>query len=220
MTTQEFNGLYAEVVTADTYRLRQLDFTPDIVFDFGANWGVFTNYAHSLWPKAKIVAVEPDPSNINNFRALVNADEVELLELAIGRTGELYHNLGARNGTGEVYITKGLGYPNGGDEPCSIAAKMPHEIIVKHWRPNMRSVVKIDIEGAENIIWDHYPSMKILRKMDYICMEVHYYAATHALLQQVSDATMQALNSFKRTHDVTIEGVNFWARKKQTTNDD
>ena len=212
MTKTEYDGLYGEVVIEDVYKLRSLKFVPDIVFDFGANVGIFSRYAQELWPGAFILAVEPDPINIDQFRA--NTKDIDLMEVAIGH-GELYHNLGARNGSGEVYISKGLGYPEGGDVVSEIPIKMPDEIIKGYWRKGLKSVVKIDIEGGENAIWGHKPSMDILRKMDFVCMEVHFYASTHELLQEVSDKTMAALNSFRKTHEVLIESVHFWAWKKQ-----
>lgn len=206
-----YAGLYAEVVEYDTYKLRTLNYDVDLVLDLGANVGIFARFAQELWPSAKIISVEPHPENISVYKE--HTKGTTLIEKAIGM-GELYHNLGARNGSGEVYISKGLGYPDGGDERSSIATVMPSELIKKYWKPGIRSVVKMDIEGAENKVWEHPASMAALKKMDYLCFEVHYYAAHGGLIQEVSDKTMDALNSFRETHIVEIENVHFWAWKK------
>lgn len=217
MTQQEYNGLFGEVVTSDCYKLLSLNFTPDIVFDLGANVGIFSRYVQGLWPYAKIIAVEPHPSNIERYKSetVTWGDMVDpvLLEKAIGM-GELYHNLGARNGSGEVYISKGLGYPEGGDERSAIATVMPSELIKKYWKPGMRSILKCDIEGAENSLWGHKPTMAALKKMDYIAIELHYYATTHLGVIEVMERTAQALKELEETHVVTKEHIHVWARKK------
>lgn len=206
-----YAGLYSEVVTHDCYKLQSIKFSPDLIFDFGANIGIFARYAQQLWPDAKIVSVEPNPDNVAVYKQFTQ--DTVLLNVAIGK-GELYHNLGARNGSGEVYISKGLGYPDGGDEKSEIPTKMPAEIIKRYWRPGMKAIVKMDIEGGENIIWGHPTSMAALKEMDFLAFEVHFYAATHDQLQGVVNATMDALNSFRDTHEVLIENVHFWAWRK------
>jgi hypothetical protein len=100
-------GLYGEVVTEDCYRLRQLDFVPDIVFDIGANVGTFTRHARSLWPRAVIVAVEPDKANCAHFRKFTPMHNIFLLEAAIG-VCDIWRCTTAANGAGEATHSRRL----------------------------------------------------------------------------------------------------------------
>ena len=63
-----YNGLYGEVVTEDCYRLKTLGFVPDVIFDLGANIGVFTRYARDMFNNAKIISVEPNLDNFENLK--------------------------------------------------------------------------------------------------------------------------------------------------------
>lgn len=213
-----YRGLYAEVVTHDCYKVKNLDFIPDIVFDIGANIGVFTRYARSLWPNALIIAVEPHPDNIKVFKQFTNMNKITLHEAALGK-GRLWHNKGAVNGGGESYVSSGLGYdhkkmsaaPN--VEKSDIATVMLTDLIDP--AQGVKTVCKIDCEGGENVIWEDEASMEALRKMDYICMETHFYALHGGQpYDDMKSKTLAALESLKTTHHTYFKHPHFQARKK------
>lgn len=216
-----FNGLYAEVVTEDVYRLRTIDFTPDIIFDLGANVGVFTRYARTLFPDAIIISVEPNEENFAHLKKFTSDNNTIFINKAIGR-GNIHHATTAANGSGECYFSEGLGYyPDqimgaGNLEKSFVQSIMPDELINIYLKPGMKSLLKLDIEGAENIIWQDTSSMKALMQMDYICAELHFYAhiggATH---DEVLKVTHHALKSFESTHDCILEHIHFYATKKK-----
>lgn len=219
-----YGGLYGEVVTEDTYRLKQVRFQPDIVFDIGANVGIFTRYARALFPKAKIVAVEPNPENCAHFRKFTDRNNIWLMEYALGK-GELFHGTTARNGSGETYLSAGLGYPledmieavnrrDLGLESSTVPAMTLEEIVASRWRKGEKMLLKIDCEGAENTIWGDRKSMDILRQADYLAMEVHDYALNGTEHKKVVEATFKALASLEKTHQCERDGVHFWATKK------
>ncbi len=205
-------GLVGEVVTHDCYKLKELDFVPDTVLDLGGNVGVFARYCRDLYPEALIVSVEPHPENRATYKKFTDDDRIILIEKAIG-LGVIRHDNGAANGSGEVYLSAGLGYPEDQMdfmEKFQIETVMPDELIAKY-KPQL---VKIDIEGNEHTIFTHKPSMEALKTVDYICMEVHFYALHGGLSQEVREKTMEALDSFSDTHDCLLDGVHFYARKK------
>lgn len=218
-----YPGLYGEVVTCDTYRIRQLDFVPDLVFDIGANVGVFTRFARELFPSCRVISLEPHPANCAVFRQFTNDPQVTLIEKALGR-GKLYHTLTAVNGSGENYLSAGLGYPaHLLDQQVAQRADMEfsgvetirlHELISAYWDGKSKTLLKIDCEGAENTLWGDPLEMGTMYRMDYVCMEVHTYALTAAELPRVRAVEQQALDSFQHTHTCTRDGVHFWARKK------
>lgn len=223
---------YCEIVTHDTYRLRSLDFEPDVIFDIGANLGVFTNFARELFPRALIVAIEPHPANFIALQASVSRENVVLLEKAIG-TGQIWRYPDVRNDddsqttTGETYISAGSGYsiPDIGGHPLSAVATegvMLDALYEEYVQPGRSLLVKIDCEGAENVLFVHPPSVEVLRKADYITMELHPYWATrtprewargqvHEDFEAVA-ARVEGLLS--DTHVCTSEQFMFYARKQ------
>lgn len=215
----KWKGLYGEVVTEDCYRLRKLDFIPDLVFDIGANVGTFTRFARSLWPNAKIIAVEPHAENAAHFRKFTDMRDVELIEAAIG-SGPVYRINTAANGAGEVYMSAGPGYPKGkiaGDsrfEQKAVRTVQLVDVIGKYWKGH-QAIAKIDCEGAENHIFAHSPSMAALLCMNYVAMEIHRYAFDGGEQGAVNKLTDQALESFQETHHCVRSGVHFWARSKE-----
>lgn len=215
-----YAGLVGEVVTEDCYRLRQLEFIPDIILDLGGNIGVFARYARELFPKSLIVSVEPHPENQQVFQKFTNDKKIILIKKAIG-TGIIWHDSGAANGSGEVYLSSGVGYPE--KEMDKIPGKLDRfntetimlsDLIETFINRGKKSLVKIDIEGNEHIIFMHRKSMELLKNIDYICMEVHWYALTGDLIQDVRDMTHRALGSLMETHNCELKGVHFWATKK------
>lgn len=216
-----YSGLYAEVVTHDTYRVRGLDFTPDLVIDIGANVGVFTRFARSLWPDALIVAVEPNPENFAILKEHTDVREMVLFEAAYGK-GEIYHGLTARNGSGETYLSAGLGYPEEGlKSQVGISLERVAINTIDLWSLmgffhfiDERVLLKMDCEGAENSLWEDERSLAEIAKIDYVAMEIHDYALNGALLPKVKEAREKALKQIQKTHNCKHEGVHFWARRK------
>lgn len=216
-----WGGLHGEVVTHDSYRICQLDFVPDLVFDIGANVGTFTRHAMEQFPRASIVAVEPDPENIAHFRKFTDMTRVVLIEGAIG-DGEVYRASGAANGSGEVYMTPGAaGYTKANLKsspqfsPTSVQSFTLAEIIKSRWSRHLKTVVKIDCEGSENSIFSDPQSMKYLAMMDYIAIEIHRYAFTGAQQEEANRLAANAIETLKETHDCEVDGVHFWARLKK-----
>lgn len=220
-----YGGLYGEVVTGDTYRIRSLKFKPDLVFDIGANIGIFSRYIRNRFPEARIIAMEPDPNNCDMLRRFTDDQNMILLERALGSGSALYHGLTAVNGSGETYLSSGLGYPSeemaklakarNGMEESFIPTITLGQLLSFYYRDGEKALIKIDCEGAENSIWMDRESMDYLRRIDYIAMELHDYALTGGPVHDtVVSVTNAALGSLERTHDCKREGVHFWATKK------
>lgn len=215
-----YGGLYGEVVTYDCYNITKLDFVPDLVYDIGANVGVFTRFARSLWPEAQIISVEPHPENIEVFKQFTPMYKITLIEAALGQ-GQLWHNIGAPNGAHESYVSSGLGFDDAAmdlatnTEKSVIPTLTLAQIVGATLKENVKSVIKIDVEGAENVIWGDKKSMAVLAKADYICLETHFYALHGGEpMEQVRDRTLEAFDKIRETHTVEFTHPYFQARKK------
>ncbi len=217
--TDGYAGLYGEVVRDDVYKLRQLDFEPDYIFDLGANIGVFANFACDLFPRAQITCIEPDATNFAHLQKFATRPNIIALNMAVGM-GEVYEHLNIPNGAHGCFLSPGVGYP-----PEELAAVrdvrksslrlvMPSQLI--DLVPGRKTVLlKMDIEGNEHVVFSHRLSMEALRTVDYLCFELHRYALHGGVLEEARALVDRALASFEATHVCHQEHVMFYARKKK-----
>ena len=220
---ETLNGLgyqivYNEVVVSDGYRLKQLNFVPDVIFDLGANVGVFTRYARQLFPNALIVAVEPDDDNFENLLKFTQEDEKLVFIKAAISVNPVYKTLNEPNGSLQKYLSNGLGYQDMENDaraiPHEVELTMPSDLYSHFVKDGQKFIFKIDIEGNEHAIFTHEPSMNVLRMADYICAEVHFFAQKTELLEEVRQQSIAALESLNQTHNCELKDYAFWATKK------
>lgn len=215
----KWSGLRGEVVDQDCYKIRELKFAPDLVFDLGANVGTFTRFALDLWPRCRVVAVEPDPENAAHFRKFTDLSRVDLIEAAIGK-GQIWKASGAANGSGEVYMSCGVGYPKAKVARASNLSRSPvpsitlRELVKDFMSRNTKTVLKIDIEGAEHSIFSDPRSMKYLWQMDYVAMELHRYAIDGQEQEEANELVRMAVELLEDSHFVKVSGVHLWAWKR------
>lgn len=232
----KFYSLYGEVVTDDTYHLRDVEdivsindpnyihvkghkrgfnFTPDVIIDLGANVGIFTRYAMELFPDALIVAVEPDLSNCESFIKHTETSRVILLRNAIGN-GKVFRAPNANNGAMEVYECENIGYKKHHLESWALSdvESIKLTYLTQYIKPSNKVVMKIDIEGSEISIFSDKASMKMLKRIDYITGELHYFAGNVDTLEDVKSLVNSALDDLSKTHNVTINGAHFYAVKR------
>lgn len=224
----EFPYLFDELVRQDCYRLRSVLFQPDVVLDIGANVGVFTSYARFIFPAAYIHAFEP---NQRNFAYLLRHTEhlpnVSRWKVAMG-TGPIWHRpvkdiCRPYFDGGEQYLSEGqLGLPVGAFaertefSKSSVQALSFAQIVDQCWKHGS-VVVKIDVEGAENCIFNDPPSMAALRRCDYLTMELHYPVDGNGLVPERGKPTIrQSLMSMTDTHDCEFDEPHnlFYATRK------
>lgn len=231
-----YNGLYGEVVTSDVYHMRNVDdvvsindptfihekghtkgfdFIPDVIIDLGANVGVFSRYARTLFPEALIVSVEPDASNCEVFRHFTNDPKIILIQKAIGK-GKIFRCGNAINGAMEVYISEGVGF-NSKDLTYQGSTDIESLMLTdlkKYIKQNDKVILKLDIEGNETVIFNDKQSMDMLKTFDYIAIELHYYASDGEKRERVINKTNEALESLSKTHNIHYEHIYFYATKK------
>lgn len=233
-----YNGLYGEVVTYDMYHMRDVpdvvsvndptyvhlkghargfNFTPDVVFDLGANVGIFSRYARDLFPNALIVAVEPDPVNCEIFRQFTNDPKIILLEKAIGK-GKIFHDASSINGAMEVYLSEDVGYSK--KDLAKLAPTNIESIILPDLKQYIKKgdkvLLKLDIEGNETVLFNCKESMAMMKTFDYITIELHYFAMDGAKQNLVRTITDDALLSLVKTHETSYDThVYFYAVKKE-----
>lgn len=224
-----FFGLYNEVVIEDCYRIRNLDLKPNVVFDLGANVGMFTRLAREVFPDALIIAVEPDPENYAHLVKFTPPDRIVFVNKAIGE-GQVWREKNYVNGSGAMFITEGVGFSgknlkqremDGSCEKAEVSTITLHDLIQEYAPSSQSYLLKIDIEGNEHSIFSSPRSMHYMTLADYICMEVHLFTIDDKEFEKSKQEAVAALDKLRLTHDVEMDGLNekkrhidFWAKKK------
>ena len=180
-------NLYQEICIDDTYRLRRWIATvstrPTTVYDIGAHLGCFAAWARHLWADARLVCVEPHPSNFavlcDVAAALGHATPVNA---ALGRVHVYWVPAigGDSNPGGHGDVSDSVGYPEGqirSDlQPAACPAISLAELAVRY-PSDGPYVVKIDCEGGEECLFDDPASNAVLRGAAYWTAELHFFAA-------------------------------------------
>ena len=220
-----YDSLYDEIVKRDSYKLQSLVFRPDVIFDIGANIGVFTHYAKQRFPESLVVAVEPHPPNFEILSEFLPAGCVALNK-AIGQ-GQILRYPDVQYQTdhvsaGESYVSDGLGYhlPNVGEHPLNpvaTAGVLLDELYAEFVKPGQTFAIKMDCEGAENLLFEHPPSVEVFQKADFLTMELHPFWTTKYAdaWREPNKRIAQCMTSFVRdTHRYDSEIPYFFAWRK------
>lgn len=243
MTDEQRESVRGEVEDSDVYRMRfranivsindptyihehgherHFNFDPTLIFDLGANVGTFSRYCRKLFPDARIVAVEPNEWNCDEFRKYMPVNTT-LIQAAIGTGAKVYHvNNEYANSTGHCYLSAGLGYKSEQMEEC-VKTGLMSEVKInsirladlkKYIHPNDKIVIKMDIEGSENFVFGDPESLELLKQADYIAAEIHFFGHTHDQVDEVRYVIESAFKSFEETHVCRRYGIFFHATKK------
>lgn len=164
---------------------------PGQILDVGGNVGMFSHWAARRWPSARITSFEPDPENLEVFRAGLSAgDPIELVEAAaMNRAG--HATLASGSGAGRQVLFS--------DHPVS--GSIPAVDIFEHL--DGADFVKMDIEGGEwPILAD--PRLAELEGMTWV-IEFHRAGAPSLPAHEAARELFEAAG-FRVGH----ETLNFW----------
>jgi len=135
-----------------------------LALDLGGHIGCFPWWAFAHLGLRKVVSVEPDPANIEVYRAnWSGADRTELIEAAVAEKGgeeiSLY--------LGRTYSASNSVYPFRGRQEIRVKT-VAFQQLLKKYKPTL---IKCDIEGAEyGLDWRALPS-----HVRAVCMELHQH---------------------------------------------
>jgi len=141
-------------------------FQPSTILDLGSNIGVSVRLFRALFPQARIIAVEPDPSNFRRLQVNSSGDDGVVL---VGAAATVC------SGQTTLYAAR-EGWVSSLDKPKISAV----EIVVDGLQVNeilavgtadRVDIVKVDIEGGE---WDLLEAGSIQAVTDCIVGEIHH----------------------------------------------
>lgn len=152
--------MFEEVFLDGEYEL-DTNIDPKLILDVGANAGFASVYFANRFPNARILAVEPDPSNLETLRRNVAPyRNVEVLEGAVWyeSTTLALDDQGDKSG---IQVRPG----NGGIRAMTI------DEILAHAGETSIDILKLDIEGAEKELFEHNPAL--VEKVGILLIELH-----------------------------------------------
>ncbi len=141
------------------------------VLDCGGHIGSFSMYIKSMWPNAKVLAMEPVPENLELFKKNMERngfEDVSIIPYALyGNSGTYYIDLAGKQ-FDAVHVTMQKPSHN---EYITIEAKTLDQVVAQNNVPTI-DLMKLDIEGAEYHVFEH--SLEALSKnVRRIIMEFH-----------------------------------------------
>jgi FkbM family methyltransferase len=147
--------------------------TVDLIFDCGAYVGYSSAYFLTRFPNSHLVAIEPDPKNFSILRKNLApyGNRVELLQMAVWSHPALLVFSETKYRDGQAWTTHVRERKSG--EAPSITAIDISKILEQSDRQRI-SVLKIDIEGAEGVVFQRGGGMeKWIDRVDVIAIELH-----------------------------------------------
>jgi FkbM family methyltransferase len=147
------------------------NFSPEVILDLGANVGFASAMFLSLFPRAFVLAVEPDPSNAERCRKNLApyGNRAKVVE------GAVWHS------RGHLMLSRGT-FRDGREWATQVRPAHPDEIpdiaawdiptLLEMCPRKQVDILKIDIEGSESALF----SVNVdewLSRVHNICIEVH-----------------------------------------------
>lgn len=175
-------ALHHEISTEDTYRLRQLNFAPRVVYDIGANLGCFAAFSKILWPNCQVVCVEPNPHNFTRLEDVLAPHKgIQSIHaaMATGPAHWIEAPGGNTNPGGHTYVSETVGYEAESLAAFPLAECPSLSLAEIAHAPIDPYIVKIDCEGGEQCLFDDDQSNLVLRGAAYWTAELHFFAAKH-----------------------------------------
>lgn len=161
--------LSKEICARDFYRLRGLPQDEfDLVVDLGGNIGVFTKYSHTQFPGAHIITVEADERVQRHLKT--NVRDIEGVDVVCAPIGtgliSYQHNRDNVNPGATIFGLEAAGSVK------HIKSITLNQILGGRGVTN--ALIKIDIEGSEQVIFYHPETVAILRQAKRIVAETHW----------------------------------------------
>jgi len=167
-----FFGMFTEIFIHGVYSRRTNTEKPVIV-DCGANIGLAIIYFKHHFPKAKIVAFEPDRKTFEILEQ--NIKENRFSDVTI-------HNAAVSDKNGRARFYSLADYQGGPGNTLDIRYIKSYTT-KKYYVPTKRlsslglrriDILKIDVEGAEGAIFKDLGESSLLRNVEMINLEYHY----------------------------------------------
>lgn len=162
---RNFSGdidMFYEVFWRRTYALPVVPGTAGVIVDLGANIGMTVQWWAGLFPHASILAVEPDPLNIELLKHNTqHLSSCRWVQAAIGN----------KDGTAFISRSRFAYNTSVGDAGMLEVKQVSMPTLMQQYGLQTIDLLKIDIEGSEKLLLSSDTGW--LSAVKYIVMEVH-----------------------------------------------
>ena len=196
--------VFEEVMINQIYG-KQLEEEPKIIIDAGANIGLASLYFASMYPNAKIIAIEPERSNFNLLKKnITEYENITAIKTALW-DDVLQINI-IRPQWGGTYGFQSFTNHNSNDgELVDKVTSTTLSNIMKEYHLKHIDLLKVDIEGAEKEVFND--SGNWINQVDTIMIELH-----DRYKPGCSEAFYNAIEGYEDLHEKS--GVIFASRTK------
>jgi len=153
--------------------LGSIDKSDDVIYDIGANTGLYSLFAAKTCHQGTVVAFEPYPPNLEVLRrdlARNNLDNIEIVESALSDlVGEIEFSQPAEDDIG--YGSSSI--DAGGNDKALTVPTTTGDTLVGDGEIPPPNVVKIDVEGAEPLVIDGMKDILARPSCRTLYCEVH-----------------------------------------------
>lgn len=187
---------FHQVFTFQEYHLK-LAFDPLFVIDCGANIGLSVAYLKNRYPSARIIAIEPEPSNFEQAKKNTQSlDGVNLVQAAVWNKRMSLQIIKGEDGKHWSFYMKEADSPTSNSIPSVCIGDLLKEFDFPYV-----DILKVDIEGGEQQLFaENYDNWLPLTKV--ILLETHDQdrpGTSRSFFQRMGE------NNFS----VTLQGENF-----------
>jgi FkbM family methyltransferase len=179
-----FVSMYKEIFEKEIYRFNSKTENPMII-DCGANIGMSVIYFKKLYPRAEIIAFEPDPKIFNILKSNIeslNYSNIKLINSALWSSEKMI----------DFYADRA----DGGRAEEKIAEVAPIKVAtikLSNYLNRKIDLLKIDIEGAEFEVLNECKNL--LNNVDNIFIEYHSFVNNQQNLHKILE--ILAVNNFR-----------------------
>jgi FkbM family methyltransferase len=149
--------------------------SPRVIVDAGANVGFTSVFYATKYPEAKIIAIEPEPSNFAILRRnIAPYPNVEAIQAALWKESEDVHIVDSGLGCWAFQVRQIE--PDGSVTNCRTAAAVTVDTILSDLGLGYIDILKLDIEGSEREVFEH--SATWIERVGVIVIEFHDHVKT------------------------------------------
>jgi FkbM family methyltransferase len=168
----------------------------DFIIDIGANIGISTTYIKGLFPKAKIIALEPEPYTFECLKKNTRfIRDIFIEQKAYGDGGKCNTNK-RDNGFLGIYTTN--------NNDGTVESLTMEDIFIKYeLSDDSKYFIKSDCEGSEKYFINNVFCENVILKSQLFFCEIHFKSAKTPMFEiewQTFDSWIR--DNFSKTHNI------------------
>ena len=187
-------------VVADVIQTLEFD---DVFYDVGANVGTYSCFAGQVVDDGNVIAFEPHPANVDRLRENASLNDIQVEVRSVALSNEHGSSELSVSGDHDQAGTGTHSLSTGEDEQTFEIETVEGDRLIKEEEIRPPSVMKIDVEGAEQLVLEGLRSTLKNGHCHTIYCEVHP--------DRISEfgGSEQELRTLLRTSGYSVDHIGF-----------